>query len=356
MRNRIKNAAPLLPPNEKTALIADNKPNNNKNMKKTTLFSNASTQRALLASPMTKRLILASVASIAAISFGLQTALAQTYTIGFETSEGYASAAGGPVAFTSGTPVNNATASIPFGLPNGNAQGWTASSSTTAGELVATISSGSYVGGQALGGTTGTPSGATTYIGALNLGFTSGFTSLMFDVMSPALVSDQAAMGGWYDANADGTYNQTPETGVVGGIVGGNFGIRQANFGTTYSSGVAPTAGDWYQVTLAYNYVAASSSLNSATLNVYNLTTGRQVNLGGTGGDFTEVGATLFDNGANVAANPATYQGIYARVTGDGLIDNIGVTAAPEPTSIAMLSGGLCLLFGLRCTRRFPQA
>jgi hypothetical protein len=259
------------------------------------------------------------------LGLGLVSGSAATFVAGFEIAEGYSTA---PNAFT-GTATNNATRSIPFSGP----LGWTGSSSSAGGALVATTSSGSYVGGQALTSALGSPGGTSTYIGARNLGL-GGITSLEFDAMAPVLASAQSTFGGWYDANLDGAFNQTPETGVVGGILGsGFFGVRASNYGTSYSSSVAPEASKWYHVTLSYNFAG-----NSATLSVFNLTDNVAVNLGGTGGNYTATAANLF--GAT-PVNPATYQGVVTRVTAQGFIDNLALTPVPEPgTASMMLLGG----------------
>ena len=216
-------------------------------MKKATLPSCTIARRSKLDSPRVTRLILNFCTLIAAFSLGLQTASPQ---VTFDPSEGYPTA---PAGFTpSGSAVNSSTTAIAFG--SGNAEGWTLSSSTATGLVVSATSSGSFAGDQALG--TGTTSSGQTYIGALNLGL-NGISSFTFDVYDSVGISAQATVGGYYNAGSDGQFHQSADTGVVGGILSNEqFGIRGANFGTAYGSGVAPTLNNWYQLTLTYNYVA----------------------------------------------------------------------------------------------------
>lgn len=275
---------------------------------------------------------------------GPQAAKAQyQFITGFGTSEIPAYPAA-PAAFTAGTPVNSSTSAIAFGGANGNSEGWTASSSSSAGALVTVAASGSFTGGQALTSTTTSPGSGTTYIGALQVSDLYGgvgIESLQFDASVTADSSASfATLGGWYDGESNGEFVQDTGTGVVGGILsGGDFGIRAANFGNSYSSGVLATPGDWYQITLTYDYAA-----NSAMLAAYNLTTDAAVNLEGVGGDYVETISGLYSS-----ANPSAYEGVVARVTGTGELTDLYVQPVPEPGIMSITAVGFgCLLVGLR--------
>jgi hypothetical protein len=279
---------------------------------------------------------LAVALGVSALGLSLQLASAQLYVTGFETSEGYPAAGNN---FTTNAPVNNAVNSIPFN----DTMGWTASSSTSPGYIVTTTSSGSYVGGQALRSASGSPGSGQSYIGTLDLDL-SGILMLSFDVCSPSPASGaQAMIGGWYDANLDSMYNQNPETGVTGGLTGATqFGMRINNMGgTTYNSGVAPIADNWYNITLTYDFAN-----NTALLDVFNLTANSVVDLNGAsaGTTFSATAANLY--GAT-PVNPLTYQGVVLRASGTALLDNVIVV--PEPSSVAlMVVGGFGMLALMR--------
>ncbi len=285
---------------------------------------------------------LALVSGIAlALSPNLQPAQAQSFFTDFSTTPSGYPAAGNQFV---GANNNSSTALQPFGTPNGNAAGWSEGSSTTSGWLVPEAASGSYAGGVALGSgnPTTSPGSGQSYIGALNLSSYldgNGISMLTFDVMAPTVGSGaQVMVAGYYDGDADGAFVQAADTGVFAGINGNQqFGIRGAAFGSTYQSGVQPVAGDWYQITLTYDYLGSGNAGNSATIAAFNLTTGSAVNLGGTGGDFTATGASLFGS-----ENPSTDEGIVARVSGPALLDDIAVV--PEPGVVSMLAGGLGML------------
>jgi hypothetical protein len=252
----------------------------------------------------------------------------------FSTSEGYPAAT---AAFTTTTPANNAGANNPF---TGNSQGWSTSSSTAAGSLVTppNISFLNDPSAQALTSTATNPSGSTTVETALNAGLP-GITGLQFDLYYNG-GNQQVWAAGYFDGGSTGGFIQNNDVGVSGGVMNnGNFGIRQAGSGTSYYSSYTPTVGDWYQITLTYNYLGQNNAGNSATIGIYDLSTAAQI------GTFTQAGASLFSaNGA--WENPATDSGVVVRVSSANMLTCISVQPVPEPGLVALSAiGGLMMLF-----------
>jgi MYXO-CTERM domain-containing protein len=232
--------------------------------------------------------------------------------------------------------TNGGTTNSPF---NGQ-QGWSRSTSNNVGNIIASTTSGSYTGGQAL---TASTSGTTqTYIGANAVG---AFTSYTFDFRYYTV---ETGVGGWNDVNNDGLFDQT-ETQFQAGVVAigaiNSFGIRFAGFASTggdsnsgkLSTGTSGTNGDWYRMTVNPDFATTT-----VTLGVFNLTTNTAVTLG----------TSVFNlTSAQFGVDPTTYEGVVARVTSDSprpsAIDNI--TLIPEPS--AALLGGLGMLALLRRRR-----
>ena len=164
-------------------------------------------------------------------------------------------------AFTTATPVNSATTAVPFA----GQQGWSNSTSTDAGQILTTTTSGLYVGGQAL--STVSPNG-NTYLGAKNLGLNGGFSSFTFNLRQGTTgTTPDTYVGGYFDANNDGQFTQGTESQIMAGIVSTgvgvlNFGFRGAGFTTRLPTGVAPTAGDWYRLTIGLNYATLTVTMD----------------------------------------------------------------------------------------------
>ncbi len=252
-------------------------------------------------------------------------------SIGFEPGEGYAAG-----AFVNAT-VNSSNTAHPF---TGNVQGWSTGTSTNTGTVIATTTSGDYVGGQAISTTTN--GNGASYIGAIDLGL-NGFTSITFDVgTQPGATVGQASayVGGYHDANDDSQFTQNAEIGPSGGIINGQLGIRAANYGSSSLSGVSATAGEFYRITVGLDF-----STNTITLDAVNLSQGSvAVDLNGVaeGNTFSVTDAAYF-----AGVNPSDYAGVVARVSGFGVVDNINVV--PEPAAAVL--GGLGALMMLRRRR-----
>lgn len=222
-------------------------------------------------------------------------------------------------------------------LPFSGQQGWSNSADYDLGKVVTTATSGLYVGGHALS----TTAAGYNYQGAKqSVALGSAFT---FD-LSTASTNKPLCVGRWQDADSDGLYDKS-ETGLLAGLFNGytngpaTFGLRDKGYGTTHFTTVAPTASDWYRVT-----VTLDDSTYTATMDVLDLTTNTVVDLNGaaagTAYSYTFTAGTYgpLDNATN---------GVAVRVADMGsFIDNIGpVAVVPEPASLALLGlGSLALL------------
>jgi hypothetical protein len=214
--------------------------------------------------------------------------------------------------------------------------GWSKSSSSNAGQIVAFPNSGAYAGGQALAAYTTTTQ--QTYIGAKE---TAGFESFSFDLRY--YVGQEMGVGGWFDSDNDGLFDQS-EAQFMGGtvVIGGAtvFGIRGASFAGTggpsnngrYSSGFTGVAGNWYRITVSPDFATLG-----VLLSIFDLTTETSV--------ATDVSVNL--SAAHFGANPALYDGVAVRSTGSTAsptaLDNL--TLIPEPSTTLLLGlAGLGLL------------
>jgi alpha-glucosidase len=206
-------------------------------------------------------------------------------------------------------------------------QGWSQSTSGGRGAIVATISSGVYVGGQALG--SGDANNA--YIGA-NTNVVLG-KKFRFDVL--AFGGNKAGVAGFVDANGDGLFSQT-ESGVFAGVndVGGvsHFSFRDTiASGTVYSSDVAANVADWYRVT-----VTLDDATRTATMEVTNLTAGGiAVDLNG-----AAAGTAFSRTWAPAQWVAATnFVGTLARASASLRLDNIVVIEPAKPPTVKLESG-----------------
>lgn len=212
-------------------------------------------------------------------------------------------------------------------------QGWSQSTSSHAGQIITTTTSGSYTGGQGL---TANTSSATdqTYIGAKASG---AFDSFVFDFRYQV---KELGLGGWNDDDADSLFDQSEAEFMAGTVTIStttSFGLRAAGFGTRLSTGTSGTAGNWYRMTVTPDFANLQ-----VTLGVFNLTSNSAVSLA----------SSVFTlTGAEFGVNPTAYEGITARVTSNSgavaTLDNIHLI--PEPATA--LLGGLGMLAMLRRRR-----
>lgn len=236
--------------------------------------------------------------------------------------------------YTAGTLASAAGSAIDN--PFTGQQGWSRSTDWDSGKVVATATSGLYVGGQALS----TGAASYNYMGAKqSVALGSVFS---FDIRT-ALTTVPLSCGRWQDADSDGQYDKS-ETGVMGGLFvpytngPATFGLRASNYGTSSFTTVAPIANDWYRVTMTLD-----DATYTATMDVTDLTTNTVVDLNGAAAGtaysvvYTAGTYGALDNAAN---------GVAVRVADPAsFIDNIGPVVVPEPTSLALLGlGSLALL------------
>ena len=247
--------------------------------------------------------------------------------ITFEPAQGYTLGALSP-----GTSAN---------APFSGQQGWSESTSSDPGAMLATTSSGAYVGGQALGATT------SAYIG-LNQGYSLG-SQFSFDLYTGD--NDKGGVGaGYVGTLAGGNFQQATAPLYVGLAAGSGapvFAVRSAGLGTTFSTGVASTMDNWYQ----YN-VTLNDASQSVDFSVFDLTTDSAVSFAGASGNLSAGPDYLVDLSSSqygAGYDSATSTGVFARATatsGAGnsiLIDNI--VATPEPGTLSLAGVGvLCIL------------
>lgn len=203
--------------------------------------------------------------------------------------------------------------------------GWSNNASGGGQSVVTTTSSGLYTGGQGLQG--------NTYLGAKSSILAGNQIQYDFHFQTATSSSERVSAGFWLD-DGDATF-QASEFGASGGLISGaTFGVRGANYGTEFGSGVSPTAGTWYQVLLSYDDLTSS-----VTMDVIDLTNGGAVvdlDPGGAGSSFTHTFTSQYGGPVSDA------DGIGVRSSGNYTMDNI--YSVPEP-SIAVL--GLLGMAGL---------
>ena len=238
--------------------------------------------------------------------------------------------------YATATPLSTGTGTLTDRLFNGQ-QAWSQSTSSHAGQVIVTTTSGSYTGGQGL--TANTTTGTTqTYIGA-KAGVL--LTNYSFDFRYQSL---ELGIGGWNDDDADGKFDQTEAEympGIVAVTGGTAFGLRVAGFGATggpsntgrFSTGTAGVNGNWYRMSVTPDFANLQ-----VTLAVHDLTNNAAVPL--TTSTFT-LTSTEF------GGDPAAYDGLTARVSSNSggitLLDNISPDGSP-PDPPAPLPGGASLV------------
>lgn len=235
-------------------------------------------------------------------------------------------------------------------------QGGWSTSSANAGNIVATTSSGEYVGGQAV-------SGGATYIGAnANYLLTPHYS---FDIRFGD--GQEVGLGHWYDANSDNLFDQSEAQFQIGFVADGGapyaFGARSAGFGPrlwasgtgpgyiTSGAGLGGTASDWYRFDVQY---APNGSDFDLTVAARDLTTATDVDF-----DSNLPGIqpwTFTVTSAQFGVPLSSASGIFIRNTTTGsvaLTDNIN-TAVPEPTGLVTLAAvamaGLARIRRRRCS------
>ena len=258
----------------------------------------------------------------------------------FETGQGY-------TVNTNLGVVNGTTSNAPFSGTNG----WSLSTSTGPGRVVATTTSGEYLGGLALSGSATTNQ---TYIGGLKgIIEVTGVNSISFD----AQYSTGIGVGFMGDGDADSLFDQGSggsggDTGLAVGVGGSpaRFEARYASFGTEIfnPAALAGTSGNWYHFNLLIGESVAGN--RALTLAVRNLTAAAEIDLNGAAVG-TAWSFTVTDAQFGVA--PENALGGFVRLTQAGTngakIDNLHFTAVPEP-SVGLF--GLTGLLALARRRR----
>jgi autotransporter-associated beta strand protein len=216
--------------------------------------------------------------------------------------------------------------------------GWSRSTSNSAGVVAATLSSGAYTAGQAIRATAG-----QTYIGAKS-GYvlvdpaTRQFT---FDLQYGTGQETSVAL--WDDADGDGLFDQAEAQFQVGVVAVGTpyqFGYRVKNFGgTRIAGGVAGVGGNWYRVVITIGDPDLGSGDRVVTMRVVNLTTGADLDF-----DPAVLGAQPWVTtvtAANFGTAPESCEGVAIRVTNNNAaIDNINGPIPPLPPPLAAWDGG----------------
>ncbi len=235
-------------------------------------------------------------------------------------------------ALTAG-PATNILTDRPF---NGQ-DGWSQSTSSNVGGVVAAPVSGSHSPGQVLrAGSTG------TYIGAKS-GYTLvDPTTKQFTFDLQYVSTTLATLGLWNDADSDGLFDQTEAQIQFGNVTaaGNPFGYRATGFSATVvSSGVVGVTGNWYRFVVTIGDPDGVGD-RIVTMRVLNLTTG------GTEIDFDAatfgpqpwvVTVPLANFGP---AAPADCEGVFVRTTSTTSVDNINGPVPPAVPTYAGWDGG----------------
>lgn len=227
--------------------------------------------------------------------------------------------------------------------------GWDVSGSSDENAVIATVDSGLYVGGQAAGHV---DTGGAERVGrlgqtpvvanAMQADFFAGDSAFdLFD--DDGLADSNLHLGGWVDANLDGQFNGSSETGVLYGLDSDSDGRFVILFDATDPAGnnapeilstVATVPDTWYRLKLSWVDNVAGG--RDVTLTAFDLTNNNDLG--------TVVSGTLTD--LEFGFDPATFNGVGSRLT-RGLVDNIQVTdVIPEPSTFLLItfaSAACCL-------------
>lgn len=129
---------------------------------------------------------------------------------------------------------------------------------------------------------------------------------------------------------------------------GGQFASAITSTRITANNGVsAGLASDWYQVRLVIDF-NANTGAGSGSLFYLNTTNGDTTFTAVSGLQNINLGLNFMTAGAN----PAAWNAIYLRANGGGFIDNLSVTAIPEPATVGIVLGGFALLVGVSIRSR----
>lgn len=264
---------------------------------------------------------------------------------------------GATITFESPYTVGNLSASTNGGTtdaPFTGQQGWSLSTADDTGGIIATSTSGEYVGGQAMYAPSGSASGARTYAGGqLGNVSTTGANTITFDTN---YYSNSTIMASFFGGtNPDLDQN---DAGIQFGFSATEMlQIRYAGFGSQFGIGVSAGSagvvnGDWLRYSITIGEEVSGS--RDFTVGLRNLTDGVDIDLNGaaTGLLYTD-SATA----AEIGVAPEDARGGYLRLSGAGttagFVDNLTYTAVPEPSSVALLAMGLGALLASR--RRMAQ-
>ena len=242
---------------------------------------------------------------------------------------------------------------ITTGTLNGQ-NNWKTDPSYSISPIVTTGPVGSVDPSQVVEGGAGTSVAYNSNLFAAGSLSTSSTVTLTFDLEATA--SGQADLFGI--GNVPSTYSGLGESiGPAFGLVpGGNFGFYSGGTGgnvAAYTAGganFAPVLNDWYAVQSVWNL-----STNTATLAYKNLTTGdtsfTTLYFNNTGTQTT----TTLESGVtdSVSAWNTAYLRLPNNASADYLDNISAVVSVPEPSTYALLLGGLVLLASAARRHRF---
>lgn len=232
-------------------------------------------------------------------------------------------------------------------------QNWSLSTASGGGAVFAAPTSGEYVEGQALSAKTTGP-GAPTYIGGkTGIIDTSTTSTISFDFR---FQTNRTVTAGFLADAGNNNLFDTTDTGMQFGVGGNVVYVREASFGAQVTlTGITNsilTAGNWYHMGVSVGEVVGLD--RSLTLSVRDLTLGADVDLNGAGAGNAYT-FSVADSVFGVAPEEAvggfvTIVQAGTDATTRSAIDNLALTAVPEPSTV--LLGGLGVLSLLVRRRR----